>query len=871
MRISRTLFTLFVPLLLSACGGDTNGTADTGADSVIGDTTPDDDTGDDAVDDTAGGDTTPAGDTSGQADTADAADATGPPPALAATRYGARIWGPIVQLSRTGRSLWIGTRGVPVPEDVATIRAGLYRYDLDSGAVRVFEAELPHDAYYDFGEGVGQLGPVPTAAVHQDVDRQVVVALTGLLTLQNGAFQDFPITLPGGGDPVIPTHVAIARDGLRPVAWMTTSAGLLRLNEDTFAVESVIASPEEGVTGAWGDLTVDPDTGDCYAAFYPTDPPSRIVRATVGGAVTSFVPGTDGTPEGRVGQLVWSQADQATYAAIGGWAGDKGGVLRWDGTTAATVVTEGQLSKAATGEVGAFGAQTLALDDTRHVLAVGGQILGNPVGPTKGGGLAWVDLTGTDQLAAVHSDDTPLVAIHVSSMVIDSVSGRTFAALSGLCSETRLRASGLWALSFDDVGKLRLERPLLSGVRGIATTAGGPVQLGLRDDNGGLACDGYPIQQGLVRLEANGAGRLEPVHTSEASTGLILTAPSITALERQPGGELAIGCWKDSVFYGPPEAGVAENPTTWRTSLYVEDVARVETAKGPALWIASRATHSTNEPPNLANVGPDGAARVGIDDKGGFAGFTHFVRDSSRPEDVKGLPSSDVRAVLPDTDGSVILACARERVDASFYDRVEEPAFLLDGAEVPGGVVRVAADDTLSAVTTSAQTPDPRALAWDASGALLVADAEVGVVRVTEGGVEALDLGGSIPSGAVPRALWAGPGDDLVVGFDRGVYARIGGATLFVDTVGFTWTIEPFGPGVLVGSDEGLVAIAPENTTWTGLEAVQTASPIPFAEVTLGGGSGGDCLEASAVCSPGGTPCCAGLSCGGSGFVTMCQ
>ena len=867
MRVSRTLSALFVLPLLIACGGDSTGTTDTGADTASEDTTTAD-TGADVVDDTASGDVTPAEDTSS---TNDAADTTGPPPALGATHFGARIWGPVIQVSRTGRALWVGTRGVLVPEDLASIRAGLYRYDLDSGAVRVFEDELPHDAYYDFGEGVGSVGPVPTAAVHQDVDRQVVVAMTGLLTLQNGAFQDFPITLPGGGDPVVPTHVAIARDGLRPVAWMTTSAGLLRLNEDTYAVESVIASPEEGVTGDWGDLTVDPDTGDCYAAFYPTEPPSRIVRATVAGTVTSFVPGTGDTPEGKVGQLVWSKADQTTYVAIGGWAADKGGVMSWDGVAAATVVTEAQLAKAGTGEIGAFGAQALALDDTHHVLAVGGQILGNPVGPTKGGGLAWVDLTGVNQLAAVHTEDTPLVAIHVNSMVIDPVSGRTYAALSGLCSEVRLRASGLWALSFDAAGALRLERPLLSGVRAIAAEPGGPVRVGLRDDNGGLACDGYPIQQGLMRLEANGAGRFEPVHTSEASPSNILAAPSITTMEQQPDGALAIGCWKDTVFYGPPEDGVAENPTTWRTSLYVEDVARVETAKGPALWIASRTTHSSNEPPNLANVGPDGAARVGIDDKGGFAGFTHFVRDSNRPEDVKGLPTSDVRAVLPDTDGSVLLACARESVDASFYDRVEEPAFLLDGAEVPGGVVRVAADNTLSVVTTSAQTPDPRALAWDASGALLVGDAEVGLVRVTEDGVEAVDLGGSIPSGAIPRALWAGPGDDLVVGFDRGVYARIGGATLFVDTVGFTWTVEPFGPGVLVGSDEGLVAIAPENTTWPAFEAVPAAGAIPFAEVTTGGGTTGECLQASAVCTPGGTPCCAGLSCGGSGFVTMCQ
>jgi|GEM_PF-2450990 len=880
---------------LTACGDTSTGTsadtvdaatdtttdedaADTGdaPDAVADDTTMDDTVADAAADtmvddsgptdtsaDTAAGDTVDAGDTA-------VGDTVEPPSALAVTRHGARVWGPVIQLSRTDRQLWIGTRGVPVPEAPDTVRAGLYRYDLDSGAVRVFEDELPHDAYYDFGDGP-QDGPVPTAAAHADLGRHVVVAFDGLLTLENGAFQAFPITLPGTGEEVIPTHVAIARDGLRPVAWMTTSGGLLRMNEDTWEVETVIATPEEGVEGQWGDLTVDPDTGDCYAAFYPTEPPSRVVRATVTGQVTSFVPGTGDTPEGHVGQLVWSQSDQTAYVAIGGWAADKGGVMRWDGTDAGTVVTEGQLTKAATGEVGPFGAQALALDDEHHVLAVGGQILGNPIGPTKGGGLAWVDLTQPDHIAAVHTADTPLVGIHASSLVIDPVSRRTYAALSGICSETRLRASGLWALSFTDGGRLRLERPLLSGVRAIAAAESGPLRVGLRDDNGGLACDGFPVQNGLMQVQANGSGLWEPVRTLESSPSGILTAPGITALAVAPGGALAIGTWKDTFFYGPPDGGVAQNPTSWHASLYVEDVAVTDSPKGPVLWLASRTTHHNGDPPQLAIAGPDGAARVAIDDKGGFAVATHFVRDSNRDDDVKGLPSSDVRAVLPAPDGTMLLACARESLDSSVYDRVAEPPFVFEDEQYPGGVVRVEAGDTLTVVTTSEQTPDPRALAWDPSGDLLVGDAEVGLVRVSDSGVTAVDLGSVVPTGAIPRAIWAGDNGDLVVTYDRGVYARLADDVVFVDTAGFGWDIAPWGNGVLVGSDEGLLAIAPHGASLPGFGAVPTAGTIPFEEVVVGGGgSVGECLDVNAVCTPGGTPCCEGLSCGGSGFATMC-
>ena len=349
-------------------------------------------------------------------------------------------------------------------------------------------------------------------------------------------------------------------------------------------------------------------------------------------------------------------------------------------------------------------------------------------------------------------------------------------------------------------------------------------------------------------------------------------APGVTAMERDADGALALATWGDGVFYGPTAGGAVENPTSWRVSLQVTDVARIATARGPVLWFTSRARHHASDPPNLAIAGPDGAARVALQEDGTFGSFTHFVRDSNRGEDVKGLPSSDVRDVLPAGDGAVLLACGRERVDNDSYDRAEEAPFLLEGAPLPGGVARVAADDTVTIVTTSAQTPDPRVLAWDGAGALLVGDAEVGLVRVTDAGVVAVDLGTSVPAGAIPNALWVGAGDDLAVGFDRGVFVRLGGLTVFVDTVGFAWTARAFGPGVLVGSDDGLLAIGPTGAAFPAFDAVPTASAPPFETVTAdGGGTGGDCLGAGEVCAGGGTPCCAGLSCGGSGFVTMCQ
>lgn len=877
-------------LALGACGDDSSGNgkqdtatgvdADVSGDTTITDTHEPADTGGDTdegdtADTASPGDATDA--TDDAADTAiadaDASDTVTPPPPLETRQLGARMWAPPLQLSLTGRTLWVGLRGASMPMDFERIRGGLIRYDLDSGASRVYESELPIGPYYQGDDGAVN-GIVPVAGVHEDDGRYVIVAIDGLLTLTGDTVARFPLTLPSDGSAVVPTHLAIARDGVRPVAWMSSNKGLLRLDEDTFAIESVLETPETGVAGEWGPLTVDPDTGDCYAAFYPTDGASRVVRVTVAGDVSTLTPGTDDVPEGRVAELVWSSADQRAYVALAAWAADQGGVIAWDGTTASVIALEGQLAKAADGELGAFGAYTLALDDEAHVLAVGGRILGNPVGPTKGGGLAWIDLTTKDQLAGLSASATPFVGLHVGSLTIDPATHRTYALLSGICSETRLRAGGLFAISFDSDGAARLERPLLSGVRAVVSGEGG-VRLGLRDDYGGLACEGYPVENGLHVLASNGSGRWVPIKADDNSPSGISAAPGIVAM--LPGGSpgtLAIGTGRDGVAYGPPDGVAAQNPAiAWGASLDVMDVAFSADAEGGGtMWVATRTTHNNSDAPELADVGPHGAAKVAINDRGDFGDFVHFVRDSNRETDVKGLPSSDVRDVLLADDGTAYLACALERENQSPFDRAEEEVFKVDGADRKGGVAHILADDTIVTVTTSVETPDPRVLAFDHDGALIVGDAQVGVVRVTESGVEAVALPGSVPSGAIPRALWFGEGGDMAVGYDRGLLVSLGGSTAFIDTVGFVWTIVERDGALLVGTDEGLLVVARDAAGLElGLSAPAVASSIPFKDVPADEGGGGDCIVAGEPCVGNATGCCPGLSCGGGGFVPHCN
>ncbi|MCA9515311.1 MAG: hypothetical protein KC635_10240, partial [Myxococcales bacterium] len=863
-----------------ASGGDTNtgdtGPADTSADTGDDDTTETDTA--DAADGTSPGDadasdTEDAGDTA--ADTSGDADTSNPPSSLETRQLGARMWSPPLQLSRTGRTLWVGTRGASMPMDWERIRGGLYRYDLDTGATRVYESELPIGPYYEDIDGPVN-GIVPVAGVHEDVDRYVVVAIDGLLTLAGDSISRFPVT--SGGEPVVPTHLEIARDGVRPVAWMTSDHGLLRLDEDTFAVESVLETPETGVTGQWGALTVDPDTGDCYAAFYPVDggSGSRVVRVTVAGDVSTITPGEGGVPEGLVAELVWSASDGRAYVSLAAWAADQGGVIAWDGTTTTVIALEGQLSKASDGDLGPFGAYALALDDDNHVLAVGGRILGNPIGPSKGGGLAWIDLTGEDRIAGLSAGDTPFVALHVQSLAMDPTTHRTFALLSGQCNEVHLRAGGLFGIAFDADGKPRLERPLLSGVRAVVSDDDG-VRLGLRDDYGGLACDGYPIENGVHTLASNGAGVWVPVVTDEQSPIGVSLAPGITAMVAGASADaLAIGTGRDGVVYGPPEAVAAENPTTWRASLDIMDVAfRADTEKGGGMmWLATRTTHNNSDPVNLADVGPHGAARVAINDRGDFAGATHYVRTSNLDTDVKGLPSSDVRDVLLADDGTAYLACALERENQNPFDRAEEDVFKIDDLPRKGGVAHILSDDTVQIVTDATETPDPRVLAFDADGALIVGDAQVGVVRVTESGVAPVTLPGTVPGGAIPRALWFGEGGDMAVGYDKGLLVSLGGAVRFVDTVGFVWTIVERDGALLVGTDEGLLVVARDEAGLTlDVAAPPTPGAIPFETIHAdgSGGTGGECLGAGEVCQGNPEGCCAGLSCGGSGFVLMCQ
>jgi len=767
-------------------------------------------------------------------------------PYLADDRYGARVWGPILGLSLTTahddavgeRHLWIGQRGNPDYMDgseTPPILGGLLRLSLDSGEVERFGDTLGVEEF-GFAGYPGLYGPVATAGVQADGDRVVVVAHTGLVAIEGGTVTPVTVHMPQDGPAVVPINLAIARDGLRPVAWLTSDQGLLRLDEDTFVVEDVTTSADVGLDGDFGKLVVDPDTGTVFASFFPADAsPTRLVSVTVAGVVTVLVPGQGGLPQGRVGDLAFSPTDGGVYVALAAWDPQKGGVLFWDGVAttpgagARLLVSEGAL-----GDGEAFGAQTLALDDGLRVLAVGAHMLGNPIGSPKGGGLAWVQLPALagDPVKVVSTEDkgieTPFVSLHVHAMVFDPGTHRLYAAISDICSETRLRARGLFALTFDGKGNLAFERPLLSTVRALARLDDA-LWVGMRDDNGGLACDGFPMTSGLAKVVSGGAGALDLLRPT--GSDLIVPDAGVTAIAGTSETSLTIGTYRDGFYVGAigsAGGGVVGNPAFFGPSLFTEDVLWDEATR--TLWIAGKTSHGPGDPPQLADRGPRGAAAIVVGERE-VTSATHYVRATDFEGPIVGLPSGEVMDLLWDDDGGVLMACATERVGVSDYDRADQPLFLVDGAPREGGVAKVDADRrTLSVLAGPDLVPDPRALAWDADGGLLVADAERGLVRLDDLGEAATATPiatPGLPAGAIPQTLWAS-GDDLALGTSRGLWLRWHGTTRVLDDVGFVWAIEDLGDHLAVGTDVGLVIVREAMTPPYALPARVDAYAPPF-------------------------------------------
>lgn len=715
-----------------------------------------------------------------------------PAVSLTVERRGARVQGPILALTRIDRSLWLGTAPTQDPTSTTRVRGGLYRLDLDSGQVTVFEDQLPR---HDYTDGLTGKGPAATS---------MVVAFAGAVL----AVQPDALVRIGAGDAVTEVVVAdeagarlapyaAAADVARKRLWVGTTQGLVAL-DDALKVVRRIDGPTLGGRNVTS-VTVDPATGDVFAVAADDGKPAKLARLA-GTTVTTLVAGEGAVPGGGFAEVAFSARHKKAYATVASWDAASGGVVGWDGTTVEVLANEGDLALAAKGKAEAFGAFGLTVDDSDDLLVIGGRQRPRPLMPLQGGGLAWISLGKTGVASRTGLTlSSGLPGTHVRAVAYDPVTRRTFTAAMEPCSDTKLASRGLVAVSFTTAGALRVERPILSGVRALARGTDATFAV-LRDDPPELGCNGYTVQGGLVRLVEGGGGEVVDPRPVSGSDSYRTFRAGLTAVAVKGNATIAAAGFREELFQGDLVGGKIVNLAgTYGVSNWVNGLAFQGT---DGLIVGGRATHDPTLPDEVAD---DRSPRGLLWIRGETA--QHFVRTLTSPDakEIAGLPTSEIAAVLPDGDG-VIVACATERTHhTADGDRILPPVFVGKAGPRKGGLVRLGPDAKIEVLAGADVTPDPSALARGPDGTIYVLDLERGLLRRTASGFEVVSAS---PSKVIWHHLFVGRGGDRALASGNGVDVTLGSRVRSITDVGHAWYVLPRSEtSLLVGTDEGLVRV----------------------------------------------------------------
>ncbi|MFN7132373.1 MAG: hypothetical protein ACK4N5_09825, partial [Myxococcales bacterium] len=195
----------------------------------------------------------------------------------------------------------------------------------------------------------------------------------------------------------------------------------------------------------------------------------------------------------------------------------------------------------------------MAWDPVRRRVVIGGRLLAQTL---SGGGLVTVAGSEDGTLRGQAEDPFPpddrfreLLARDVLVLQVDEL-GRYWVAGRSLCSAHKLREAGLYRVEFFEVEGTRVVRPLLSGVRAIASDPDdGTLWLGLRDSAPGLACEGIQTMQGLCRLKHDGSCELF-TPTVNAGSADVSANPGATAIAfgTRASREFALATRRDATF-----------------------------------------------------------------------------------------------------------------------------------------------------------------------------------------------------------------------------------------------------------------------------------------------------------------------------------
>ncbi len=761
---------------------------------------------------------------------------------LLISRKGDRLYATVNGLKVIDGELWVSTmhQFEPITEKP---KGGIMRINLETGAVINHEKDMPTLTYGNPPMTPEYEAVVDTATVIKDGDRFLILALAGLVVYENGkfAYHQFKID-----EKHIFGPSGIAFDKERKTIWFSGMGGLLAVDSETYKVKKWIKDDVLG-TLSTGRIALDPKTGAIYTAYVkeqedpgpgpgPDGPDlplnNRIRKTRRSGfpiqkvlkienyAVTASVEvAENGLPMGYLGDIVWSKKKNALIIALQSLEPQLGAVVAWDGTNIETIATDGELSPIPENK-GSLGAGKLVIDPTGTLLLVGGQFSSGMHGIT-GGGMAWINLE-TGKIRKLPMD-FPLF-FQPNSMAYDPVTKRTFVAAYTPCNDRQLGNRGLYAFSFREDNSVRIERPLVSTVTSMFKD-GEKVYATLKDDNSGSACmGGVAVQSDLLELKKNGFGEVVKLY-SETNKRVYERVAAVTSDIRN--GKVLMGLFPGELYFGDFDDINVVNPTFGQigTSKYFRDV---KWRDDNSFWIAGSAQHSRGyngeEPdPNMANVGPRGAALVTLDDEGNIKEAFHYVlatRDEPEANEKVGIPSSDVYQAVVAEDGSTYLICGTERNMPLGDLRLETDAYVLEGKKRLGGVALVKKDGSFENIISGEILPDPRIAALKDDGSLVVIDKEKGPYIYKDKKTEAYDIGFEWKNTMTPNDLWIEK-EDFAFMFNEGAIVKLDGIQKEIKEVGFTWDALKRAEGVLyIGTDRGIVKVMTEDA------ADVTESPI---------------------------------------------
>ncbi|MCA9549166.1 MAG: hypothetical protein KC933_03965 [Myxococcales bacterium] len=745
-------------------------------------------------------------------------------------------------------------------------RGGLITLDPATGATRLYtEADgLPAADV----EGPGR-GPVSIYDLDWIEEGQSFVAAgwTHLIRGEWSAegdlhFTAVQLTAPGATTPaLISTVVALASEIV-----VGTDQGFVAVNRDDLAVRRWIATDGLPWTRALVRLDADTALATAGPVGTPEATDALVIEAAAVAASPIAGPGPSYVP--------------VSAAAVGGAAvlsyrlpEGRGGLWQVEGDGAGGFVARSYVEAdvLAGASAAPFVVNAMAYDPVHHQLVLGGAI--SVAAPVRTGGLAVIELDPDGHLpdpvrvAPLMDRRDPYAQVlpwQVGLLEVDAV-GRWYVAGVFLCNEHRAGLTGLYRIEQGDDGP-RLVRPIPTGVRAITAGPDGAWWLSLRDESPGLRCFGQEVQQGVCRLRADGACELYTPNPNTDDAILANASARRIAFGADPADrKMAFATDHEATYVRVGD--VAEVLSTQFEPGLNLDATSIAWGEGNALWIGS--TFGWDSLPGfpedqviLVNRRiPQGLGYMEIDPTNGrTSNLRRFVRAASDQvgghEEIDGLSSSNVQALLPLTGGAVLVGLGPERVSGPLDHFWPE----LAPTNAPGGIAWVRGRSVVT-LESEGRAPLTEVVAFARMGeAVLALDAALGVFEVDVEAKTATQVV-EAPWSQDERglSLAVSPQGVLAVGTTRGLYLQGGDGALAPVEVkgrtGFVSAVRFEADGVLLaGGDEGLLRLVAAGAT---PPALGPTGPLPREPWPLSLGCNG---EVGCVCG-GPDDCAPGLGC----------